>query len=63
MSVIFKMSIWQFSLAVAKGFFFLNFDELIFCCITLAVLISSKYITGIYRMVIILRKMIWDKQE
>ena len=44
-------------------FFFFNFGELMFCCITLAVLISSKYITGIYRMVIILRKMIWDKQE
>ena len=34
-----------------------------FCCITLAVLISRKYITGIYRMVIILRKISWDKQE
>lgn len=44
-------------------FFFLNFDELMFCCITLAVLISRKYITGIYKMVIILRKIIWDKQE
>lgn len=62
MPVIFKMNIWEFSLALAKGFFF-NFVELMFCCITLAVLISSKYITGIYRMVIILRKMIWDKQE
>ena len=46
----------------SQGIFFFNFDELIYC-ITLAVLISSKYITGIYRMVIILRKMIWDKQE
>lgn len=47
----------------SQGIFFLNFDELMFFCITLAVLISRKYITGIYRMVIILRKIIWDKQE